>query len=302
MILMTDYILRHLIQEKYFYFDYHLNSMNAALVIDSIEPSLVVYAFGAIFGVLSILYFARDILLSLSLTVKSIIMYAFSLSLLVLGVSVGNSILSIVLLVVGGAGYAISSFYVIRWYNRERMGRFILFAISSVLFVLLGWLISSGATSELSIQNSVIISGILILVSIVASVTDWREGNTVRYEANIREKVGEDGEVGTIKISNNSRMFRKTFSTPNVNGTIEINDFSGDVPIRITSSIGNQKMNTIGHRQEVTIDISTGRQNIEQILQKKDILVPDDMHISVENYDTTEFELDEDGSIDIKIT
>lgn len=276
--------------------------MNATLVIDSIEPSLVVYAFGAIFGVLSILYFARDILLSLSLTVKSMIMYAFSLSLLVLGISVGNSTLSIILLVIGGAGYAISSFYFVRWYNRERMGRFILFAISSVLFVLLGWLISSGTTSNLSIQNAGIISGVLILVSIVASIADWKEGKTVHYDASIREKVGEDGEIGTIKISNNSRMFRKRFSTPNVNGTIEINNFSDGVPIRVTDSIDNQKMSTIGHGQEISVDISTRRQNIEQRLQKEDISVPDDMYISVENYDTTEFELNEDDSIDIKIT
>lgn len=276
--------------------------MQALLQItESVNPSLVAYGFGTLFGIFAILYFAKDILLSLSLTVKSIIMFSVSLSLISLAVTTSNIAIAIVLFTIGGSGHAISSFYFLKWHNRERMGRFILFAFSSVLFILLGWLVGSGMIDELTLQIGGLFSITLMTLSVIASIVDWNEGDTVAYEVSISESVEESEVIGKVKIKNNSRFFRESFDVPNINGKFDINDLEDKLPIKVDSSDFRDNTRTIASGDEIEMEIILNKGHLERRLKEDDINPSDKYYISVENRESYQFQFEEDEHINIKI-
>jgi hypothetical protein len=228
-------------------------------------------------------------------------MFSVSLSLIALAVTTSNIAIAIVLFTIGGSGHAISSFYFLRWHNRERMGRFILFALSSVLFILLGWLVGSGTVDELTLQIGGIFSIILMILSVIASVVDWNEGDTVSYELSISESV-EDGEViGRVKIKNNSRFFRESFDIPNINGKFDINGLEDKLPINIDSSEFRDKTRTIGSGDEIKMKIILNKNHLERRLQEDDIEPSDEYYISVEDRESYQFQMKEVEPVNIKI-
>lgn len=279
-------------------------------ITESINPSLVAYGFGTLFGIFAILYFARDILLSLSLTVKSIIMFSASLSLISLAVTTSNIAIAIVLFTIGGSGHAISSFSFLKWHNRERMGRFILFALSSVIFILLGWLVGSGTINELTLQIGGVFSIVLMILSVIASVVDWNEGDTVAYEVSISEpelyligdKEVEDSEaIGKVKIENNSRFFRESFNEPNIKGKFNINDLEDTLPIKVDSSDFRDKTRSIASGDEIEMNIILDNRHLKRRLKEDDIDPSGKYYISVEDRESHQFQVEENENINIKI-
>lgn len=268
---------------------------------ESVNPSLIAYGFGTIFGILAILYFARDILLSLSLTVKSIIMFSVSLSLISLAVTTSNIAIAIALFTIGGSGHAISSFYFLKWYNRERMGRFILFALSSVLFIFIGWLIGSGVVDELSLHIGGVFTIFLTVLSVIVSLVDWNEGDTLNYEITVSKTVQNDGVIGRLKIKNDSRFFRKRFDLPNIKGRFDIDGLKDSLPIKVKLLELRGKQRTISSGDEIEMKIILNKDHLEGRLKKDNIDPLDKYNISVQDRESYQFKIEDDENVNIKI-
>lgn len=270
------------------------------LIIEMIEPSLVLYGFGTLFGILAILYFAKDVLLSLSVSVKLLIMYSFCLATFLLGISAENSGLSATLLVIGGGGYATSSFYFIKWYNFQKMGRFIIFAVSSVIFIGFGSLFTRGAFEDIGLQFLRVIIVTQAFGILVSSIIDWR-GPKIEYRVSPRETISDNGEIGKIRIRNESRMFRRQFTVPSVEVTVEIEDIELMAPVKLQKNRQNMSSQTIGSGQEREIEIQIIEEAVYSELGEKDVSVPTDFQVSVASRDTDDFTSQIDDPVKLKL-
>jgi hypothetical protein len=169
------------------------------------------------FGISGTAYFAKDILLSLSHTVKVISMYSLSL-MLFLGSSITTYTISIILIILSLSMYSFSTVYIWKKYNPNRIYKFTLLAISTILLLLLGYGVQIGYianTPEYIVFTSY---GFIILILSVLIPADIVEEDPIEYEFNVKDSISindTNKSIGTITVKNNSRFTRK-FSIPSI--------------------------------------------------------------------------------------
>ncbi|MFC7078030.1 hypothetical protein [Haloarcula halophila] len=250
-----------------------------------VSPSVIAYGFGAVFGILAVVYFARDILLSLSVTSKLALLYAGSLSLLSVGVF-GDGAVSLVGFTIGGAGYAVSSFYLVKWYNWQRIGRFAISAISAVLFVCLGWLLSSGVLAG-GIELAGTAGVVLVGAALTLAAVDRNEGEVVRYEVTIAETIEtRTDRIGTVEVRNESGLFRHAFELPSFRCVVGNGKAEQTIPVRVGSVVDSGASATIGPSESRDAPIRIEWRAVEKRLEEAELPSRDSYEASIAGEDT----------------
>lgn len=223
-------------------------------MIPSIHPAYIIYTFAVVFGVASTAYFAKDILLSLSHTVKLASMYSLSLALF-LGSSITTQTISIVLIILSLSMYSFSTLYIWKTYGLSRIHKFTLLSLSTVLLIIVGYGFQIGYLT--SIPRHIVLTsyGFNTLILSVLIPTDIMEDEPITYEFDIRNNIKFDTnkkKVGTIIIKNEG-MFTRKFQIPVIKCVYDSKNEEVKIRTSTTSTDGNA-LKTI-KSDTITLDI-----------------------------------------------
>ena len=138
-----------------------------------IEASTIAFITGIVFGIVAILFFAKDILVSLSKEVKTTMLYACFVVFFILSLSL-DGILSIILISLSGGSYLASLLYTLKKYDLSKLQTFSSLAFSAVLFIASGYLIDNQIIT-LQVETAGIITGVISGIIIILVVIDIKK-------------------------------------------------------------------------------------------------------------------------------
>jgi len=105
------------------------------------DSGKLLYALGVLFAIGAFLYFVRDVVFDLSITVKAAVLFFAFVAFFLAGVAIERDVLDVVAFALSGISYAVFLGYVIVQYAPGGTGTFLLFGASAVLFLGLGYLV-----------------------------------------------------------------------------------------------------------------------------------------------------------------
>lgn len=271
------------------------------LVLEVLDVSLIAYVFSILFGIASILYFAKDILLSLSVTIKTSLLFYFCVSLLVFSNLISSDSSNLVFLTLSGISYLVGTKY---WFEKSLDNtnkRFLFLAFSSVLFLILGLTAEGGALFNLidDIVPDLVAFVSLTAVFLVFIALDILEKDKVKYDFNFRETVGkQSATLGTIQITNESK-FTREINRHSLKVSIKVGESkSYGVPIERAGSVPN----SLGSKESVDIEYEIPIQKIRNIVEDSDDLTGYKYEVDIDNRGK-EFTLyDEERQLNVRLT
>lgn len=157
-----------------------------------IDNGKLMYALGIIFAGAALLYFGRDVVFRLSITVKALLLAFAFVGFFVGGLWVTRDVLDLVSFALSMVAYVVFLGYVIVKYDPGETGTFVLFGVSAALFIGLGYglrewdLAVSRRTATAVVVVLVVASGLLVGADVL--------GPGVTYETTYVDSVTLDGE------------------------------------------------------------------------------------------------------------
>jgi hypothetical protein len=191
-----------------------------------VDPAKVLYAVGALFGVAAVLYFARDIVFELSITVRALLLLLAFVAFLVGAVASSRSPLVSVFAILSAAAYLAFVGYTLSRFAVGSDGTFFVLLVSAGLFLLLGYLVRERDVSPDPRTAQYVVLGLALagLVLVGADVV----ASDVEYEVSTAEDVGIESEgqvaVGTLTIDNRF-VFREPVDAPDAVACIYVPEF-----------------------------------------------------------------------------
>src|SRR6056297_2695609 len=110
----------------------------------AIDSGKLLYALGVLFAAAALLYFIRDVVFDLSITVKAALLLLGFVAAFTAGVAVERDVLDVVAFALSGVTYVVFVGYVVVRYRPGETGTFLLLAASAALFVGLGYALREG--------------------------------------------------------------------------------------------------------------------------------------------------------------
>lgn len=107
----------------------------------SLDSDILLYAFGIVFAVAALLFFASDVAFGLSLTVTAALLLFSFLAFLVAGLAIDRERIDAVAFAISGLSYGVFLLYVLEEYDLGDGLVFLLLALSAGLFVGFGYVI-----------------------------------------------------------------------------------------------------------------------------------------------------------------
>ncbi|MEF8827767.1 MAG: DUF1109 domain-containing protein, partial [Haloarcula sp.] len=187
----------------------------------AIDSGKLLYALGVLFAAAALLYFVRDVVFDLSITVKAALLLLGFVAFFVAGVTLERDVLDVVAFALSGVTYVVFAGYVVVRYSPGETGTFLLLAASAGLFVGLGYALRAGIPTP-SRRTATVAFGALLLVGGVLVGADALGGG-VTYDVQTNESVtvsvpdtGRDPgaypyverEIGAVTASNPSPFLR----------------------------------------------------------------------------------------------
>lgn len=206
----------------------------------NIDSGKLLYALGVLFATAALLYFARDVVFDLSITVKSVLLFLAFVALLVGGVALQRDVLDTVAFALSGVTYVVFVGYVVVRYSPGETGTFLLLALSAGLFVTLGYLVRGGSVA-VSQRQALGVVAALVLVSTVLVGVDAVGGDVsygfetespVTVEPVTTDRPTDYSErqkrIGTLTASNGF-VFTRALSLPSLSGClVGVDDVPGE--------------------------------------------------------------------------
>jgi hypothetical protein len=195
----------------------------------AIDSGKLLYALGVAFAAASLLYFSRDVVFDLSITVKAALLFVLFAGFFLAGLTLQRDVLDVVAFALSGVSYIIFVGYVVLRYGPSETGTFLLLALSAGLFVTLGYLLRAGAV-EVPRRQAIAIAAGLLLLSVALVGVDAVSGG-VTYDLATTSSVTVDPpseptpysrseqRVGTLTVSNGV-LFTRALSPPSVGGCV----------------------------------------------------------------------------------
>jgi hypothetical protein len=187
----------------------------------AIDSGKLLYALGILFAAAALLYFVRDVVFNLSITVKAALLLLGFVMFFVAGVTLERDVLDVVAFALSGVTYVVFVGYVVVRYSPGETGIFLLLAASAGLFVGLGYALRAGIPTPSRRAAGYALGGLLV-VSVLLVGGDALSGG-VTYDVQTNDSVtvsvpeteqGASGyppankQIGTITASNPSPFLR----------------------------------------------------------------------------------------------
>jgi hypothetical protein len=180
-----------------------------------VDPARVLYAVGAVFGIAAVLYFARDIVFDLSITVRAALLFLVFVLFLFGAVAASQSHVVTVSSVFSAAAYLAFLWYTLSRFDVGADGTFLALLVSAILFMGLGYAIRERGVKPTRAQTRAVVVGIVLLG--VAFVGADVAASGVSYDVDIADEasIETDGEVavGTLTVESDF-VFREPIDTP----------------------------------------------------------------------------------------
>lgn len=180
-----------------------------------VDPAKVLYVVGVLFGVAAVLYFARDIVFELSITVRALLLLLAFVVLLVAALSAEDDLLVPVFSVLSAAAYLAFLAYALSRFDVGADGTFFALLVSAGLFLALAYLVRERdvSPSRRTAQYAVVAT---LLVGVAAVGADVA-ASEVDYEVDVANEgaVDDSGRVvlGTLTVHNRF-VFREPIDLP----------------------------------------------------------------------------------------
>jgi len=197
----------------------------------AIDSSKLLYALGILFAAAALLYFVRDVVFGLSITVKAALLFLGFLAFLVAGFALEHNALDAVAFALGGVTYVVFVGYVVVRYSPGEAGTFLLLALSAALFVGLGYVLRAGGLTVPNRQARLAVVGLLVLSVVLVGADAVSGGVTYDFQtadAVIVAPVDTDdpvpysvtaARVGTVTATNPS-PFMRALALPTLSGCL----------------------------------------------------------------------------------
>lgn len=190
-----------------------------------IDPAKVLYAIGAVFGIAAVLYFTRDIVFDLSITVRAVLLLFAFVVFLIAAMATTRVGLNLVLYVFAAAAYLAFIVYILSRFSVGADGTFLALLISALLFLALGYLVrEQNLTLSPRMARYVVVGVALLAVVLVGADV---VASDVAYEMNINTEgqIEDNGEVviGTLTIDNRF-VFREPIDVPRAFACIYVDE------------------------------------------------------------------------------
>lgn len=198
----------------------------------AIDSGKLLYALGVLFAAAALLYFVRDVVFDLSITVKAALLLLGFVAFFLAGLALERDVLDVVAFALSGVTYVVFVGYVVVRYRPGETGTFLLLAASAALFVGLGYALREGVPTP-SRRTATVVFGGVLLVSGVLVGADALSGG-VSYDVQTNESVTVtlsdaeqeadeyafvSRELGTVTVSNPS-PFLRALELPQVSGCL----------------------------------------------------------------------------------
>lgn len=197
----------------------------------AIDSGKLLYALGVLFAAAALLYFVRDVVFNLSITVKAALLLLGFIAFFVAGVAVERDVLDVVAFALSGVTYVVFVGYVVVRYSPGETGTFLLLAASAGLFVGLGYALRAGIQTPSRRTAGYALGGLLV-VSVLLVGADALSGG-VTYDVQTNESVTVsvpepenpdrypyiEAEIGAVTASNPS-PFLRALDLPSLSGCL----------------------------------------------------------------------------------
>lgn len=198
----------------------------------AIDSGKLLYVLGILFATAALLYFVRDVVFDLSITVKSALLLLGFIAFFIAGMALEQDVLDVVAFALSGVTYVVFVGYIVVRYRPGETGTFLLLAASAGLFLGLGYALRDGVPTPSRRTAGYAVGGIL-LVSLVLVGADALSGG-VTYDVQTNESVTvsvpeterETGEavpvtrrIGTVTATNPS-PFLRVLDLPSLSGCL----------------------------------------------------------------------------------
>jgi len=211
------------------------------------DGATLLYALGILFALGAFLYFVRDVVFGLSITVKAVSLFLAFLGALLVGLAVDRDrgALDRVAFAIAAIAYAVFLGYVVTRVGIDETGTFLLLAASAGLFVALGYGVQQREVAVTPRAAGYALLG-LAAVGILLAGADVAAGG-VTYTVELdetatvaspdgdvgdREAVPAEVRIGTLTASNGP-VFRRPIDLPSVRGCLAGTDAPAeDVRVR----------------------------------------------------------------------
>jgi hypothetical protein len=198
----------------------------------AIDSGKLLYALGVLFAAAALLYFVRDVVFSLSITVKAALLLLGFAVFFVAGVSLERDVLDVVAFALSGVTYVVFVGYVAVRYSPSETGTFLLLAASAGLFVGLGYALREGIPTPSRRTAGYALGGLLVVSVLLVGADALSGGVTYGVQTNesVTVSVPEptqgsggyppvDRRLGTVTASNPS-PFLRALELPSVSGCL----------------------------------------------------------------------------------
>lgn len=197
-----------------------------------IDSGKLLYALGILFAAGAFVYFVRDVVFGLSITVKALLLFGAFVAFFVAGIAVQRDILDVVALALSALAYVVFVGYVLSRYELGDTATFLVLAASAALFVGLGYHHRQGNLSVSRRTAGYVILGV-VAVSIVLVGADILGGGvtyTVAMNETVtivgpdtspaeQEIVPAEAHVGTVTATNGF-VFTRPLDVPTLRGCV----------------------------------------------------------------------------------
>ena len=197
-----------------------------------IDSGKLLYVLGVAFAAAALLYFVRDVVFGLSITVKAILLLVLFVVFFVAGLALQRDVLDVVGFALSGIAYVVFAGYVVVRYDPGETGTFLLLAVSAGLFVALGYLLREGMLSISRRTATWVVVGLVVASTVLIGVD--AVGGGVTYDLETKASVtvdppergpadrgytSTDAAIGTL-VATNEFVFTRALDLPSLRGCL----------------------------------------------------------------------------------
>lgn len=176
-----------------------------------VDNAYILYGAGVFLGIISVLYFGLEIILSFSPVTKSLLLLSGSVIFFSSALYISNKVLDKTLYLLSATSYVVFLGYTLAKFSFGSELTFLALAASSALFIGLGYLVSE---EKLDLEKEKIkrflgVVGILVAGLIVFDVVGAEVQQDLLLEEKVTVSEREDAQIGVLKVQNDFVLHRE---------------------------------------------------------------------------------------------